>query len=66
MYYSDNPIADFDRYEADRERALSKLPHCCNCGEAIQDEYLYDIDGNLFCEDCLKSNYRKPTENYND
>ena len=64
MYYTDDPIADYERYDADRERALGKLPRCCDCGEYIQDEEYYDIDDNLFCEKCLNNNFKKLTENY--
>lgn len=64
MYYSDDPIADFERYDADREEELTKYPVCCMCGERIQDDYLYDIDGDLVCESCLVHEYRKSTDNY--
>ena len=66
MYYSDDPIADFNRYEADQEEQLDKLPKCDICGEPIQDDYLYDIYGDIFCEECLKDKFRKNTEDYID
>lgn len=64
MYLSDNPIADFDRYDAERQREEDRLPVCEICGEPIQDDYLYDLEGTLVCEECLKSEYRKPVEDY--
>ena len=64
MYYTDDPVADWDRYCADQERELEKLPKCEICGEPITDEYLYDIDGDLVCEECLKDNYRRSTDYY--
>ena len=64
MYYSDDPIADFNRYEADQEEQLDKLPKCDICGEPIQDDYLYDIYGDIFCEECLNDKFRKNTEDY--
>jgi ribosomal protein L34E len=66
MYYSDDPIADYNRYEADQEERLDKLPKCDICGEPIQDDYLYDIYGDIFCEDCLKDKFRKNVEDYTD
>lgn len=52
----------------DREQyeALEKLPKCANCGEPIQDEYLYKISGDLICESCLKECFRESVENYMD
>lgn len=66
MYYTDDPIADFDRYEAEREAQLDRLPKCDICGEPIQDDYLYDINGDIFCEECLKGKFRKSVEDYCD
>ena len=66
MYYSDDPIADFNRYEADQEEQLDKLPKCDICGEPIQDDYMYDIYGDIFCEECLKDKFRKSVEDYTD
>lgn len=53
-----------DAYEAEREKRLARCPICASCGEPIQDEYLYDIDDNLYHEECVKELYRQSTENY--
>ena len=52
--WTDDPIRDFERYEAEQEEKLEKLPVCDDCGEPIQDEYYYDINGFIICPDCLK------------
>lgn len=60
-------IDNYDLWEAhDREQAeeLEKLPVCDCCGERIQDEYYYEIDGEILCEECLKDRYRRDTEDY--
>ena len=62
--WTDDPIADFERYDAEQERKLARLPECCVCGEHIQDDFLYDIDGELFCEECMNDSFRKCTDNY--
>ena len=54
MCWTDDPVRDFERWDAKREAELEKLPKCCECGEAIQSEYYYEFDGDLYCEDCLK------------
>lgn len=54
----------FDRYDARQEALLDRLPKCAECNEPIQDDDLYDLDGALYCEDCMKKLFKKRTENY--
>ena len=53
MFRTDNPVADFLRHDAERQRRLRRRPKCCDCKEHIQDEQAYFIDGNWFCEACM-------------
>jgi formylmethanofuran dehydrogenase subunit E len=62
MSYSNDLLSDFARYDAEQEREAKRLPVCCECGEHIQDEYLYDIDGDLYCGDCMEEKFRKEVE----
>ena len=66
MYNSDDPSADYDRYDRDRENRLSRLPRCNVCGEHIQDEHYYEFYGETVCEECLvdycNENYRRANE----
>ena len=64
MFYSDNPIADFERYDAEQQRQLEKLPKCVGCGEPIQDDDLFDVNGDLFCEECMMATFKRSVENY--
>lgn len=70
MFYSDNPERDFDRYEAEQQRKLDRLPKCAHCGEPIQDEDCYKIDGDLVHSDCatdyLEKNCKVSTDKYID
>lgn len=52
--YTNNPIADFHRYDAEQNRRLARLPVCDHCGEPIQQEDAVCIDHQWFCDDCLK------------
>lgn len=61
MFCTNDPIADFERYDAEQERRLSKLPKCSECGEHIQDECCYVIDGVYICERCMED-HRKNVE----
>ena len=64
MYYSDNPVADFERWDRDQAEKLARLPVCSHCGEPIQDDFCFEINDELFCEDCMKDNFRRSTDNY--
>lgn len=63
-----NPIADYNRYEDYREEKMEQLPVCDHCHEHITEEHLYDIDGEIYCEECakdiVKEKFRKRTEDY--
>lgn len=61
MYYTDDPVADFARHDAEREAALECLPVCSECGEHIQDEYCFEINDEIICETCMVEHYRKFT-----
>ena len=47
--------------EAELEKELEKLPKCSECGEHIQDEYCYEINGKYICESCMDE-HRKSVE----
>ena len=64
MHFTNDPIADFHRHDAEKEEQLARLPKCDHCKHRIQDEYLYEIEGYLLCEDCMKELYRKDIEDY--
>lgn len=51
-------------HEAEQERRLKRFPLCTECGEHIVYDFLFNIDGNLFCEECAHDNFRKHTEDY--
>lgn len=50
--------------DARKERWLESLPICSECGEPIQDDTCYEINGELICPDCLRDNHRKCTDDY--
>lgn len=63
-YISDDPIKDFERYDAEQARLLQKLPRCADCDEPIQDDHYYLINDEPICPDCIDSNYRKDIGDY--
>lgn len=64
LFISDDPHRDFDRYDAEQSRLIAMLPKCCECNEPIQDDFCYEINGELICEDCLNEFHRKETEDF--
>jgi formylmethanofuran dehydrogenase subunit E len=49
----------WERHDYEQEKALEELPVCDYCGETIQDDYYYDILGDIVCERCLKREHRR-------
>lgn len=43
----------YDTRMAAMERWLESRPVCDRCGEHIQDEYGYKVDGETLCPDCF-------------
>ena len=62
FYKTDDPAADYARWEAEQARELAKLPICADCGEPITSDYCYCINDEYICPDCMDSGYRKWTE----
>ena len=58
---------NYDQWEAHerkQEAQLRKRPICSHCSNHIQDERLWDINGELYCPDCAKDEFCKWTEDY--
>ena len=67
MSWSGDPIRDYDRYDAERQRAQDRLPQCCECGEPIQSDECYELDdGKYFCPECLDEKYKRWTDDLTD
>lgn len=49
---TDDPLADFKRYDRLMQQMLDECPRCAYCGARIQEEYPHEIDGELVCEEC--------------
>ena len=56
----------WEQHEAECEAWLKKQPICAECGEHIQDDYCYEINDELVCENCMEMNHKKWTEYYTD
>lgn len=54
----------YDLYEHEQQKHLAKLPMCYCCGEPIDDDTLFDIDGRLYHTDCMYHEYQFDTVSY--
>ena len=63
--FSDDPLLDFSRYDREQTRWLSRRPECSECGENIQEEKAYYINGELICVGCM-SGYEVYVDDYCD
>lgn len=52
--WSDNPIADAERYFDKQEEALEQLPRCSECHEPIQQDTAVCINDEYICDQCLE------------
>lgn len=62
--FTDDPIADYDRYCAAQARYERTLPVCGQCGHPIQDDKLYYINDVFICLECMETDFKKDTEDY--
>ncbi len=53
-----------ERLESALDAALEKLPVCECCQKPIQDDYTWEINDELLCEDCAAAKYRRNTDNF--
>ena len=49
----------FRMHEDEQDKWLEQRPVCVCCGDYIPDDYCYDVGGEIYCEDCMVSCFRK-------
>ena len=64
FYRTDDPLADFSRWDSEQTAKLEKLPKCSECDEPIQDDCYYEINGECVCPECLDNNHKHWVEDY--
>lgn len=62
-----DPLDDFDYLDRRQAEYEARLPMCedkkCK-HRRIDDDFYYEIDGEILCEDCMKRRYRKNTDDF--
>lgn len=51
---TNDPIADFERYDSEQEEKLERLPRCSYCTEPIQQDTAVVVGNEWYCDDCLE------------
>lgn len=46
-------------HEQDKERRLSRRPVCAYCDQHIQEEFFFEIDCEMVCEECLNLHFKR-------
>lgn len=64
MSISDDPVADFNRKDAEETAWLERRPICHWCYHHIQDERLWDINDEFLHEECARKKYERDTEDF--
>lgn len=62
MFYSDDPVRDFERHDREQQKRLEQLPECDKCGDPIQDDHFYEIEGKTICPHCLETYYKRAND----
>lgn len=57
-----DPHDDFDRLDREQARLEERLPVCECCGEVIRDEHYYEVDWEIYCEECMIEKFRRNTD----
>ena len=63
MNIPDN-YSQWEAHDRSQEQALEESLHCEYCGKPIQDDYCYEINGEILCEVCLNDNFKRSVELY--
>lgn len=58
MTNSDDPLRDYNRWQDEMYLWEQSRPICVECGNHITGDYLWEIEGQNYCEDCIDSHRR--------
>ena len=64
MRITNDPLADFDRWDNEQEKQLARLPRCSECDNPVFDEFIFEFNDELICEKYMNANHRKSVDDY--
>ena len=62
MFYTDDPLMDFEHHDREQTKRLAELPVCDVCEDPIDDDFYYEINGENICEHCMDHFFRKEVD----
>ena len=63
VFRSNDPVRDFAKWDREQQEWENSLPRCHSCRETV-DDYVFDIDGEILCIECMIAKYRREAEDY--
>ena len=63
VFRSADPERDLAAWQKEQQEWEDRLPCCDKCGEKV-DDYVYDIDGEILCIECMIAKFRRDVEDY--
>ena len=63
VHRSDDLDRDLAAWQKEQQEWEDSLPTCDCCGEKV-DDYVFDIDGEILCIQCVIDKYRRDAEDY--
>lgn len=64
---TDINTAALNAKELAEEKYEERCPICDRCGERITGEFYYDVDGDIYCEECFEDyceEFRRNVDDY--
>lgn len=62
MFYSDDPVMDFEQHDRQQAKQMRELPICVDCDEPIQLGKCFEFNGEYICPACLVTYHQKDVE----
>lgn len=44
----------WEQHQAEQDRWLASRHKCSECGEHVQEDHYYDINGTIWCPSCIE------------
>ncbi len=57
--YTDDPLRDYEAYEAELVRLEEQVPVCDYCNRPVMDDFYYEINEEPVCADCLEQYFKR-------
>ena len=54
--------SQWEEHERKQEAWLAERPVCADCGEPIQDDHCFEINGEYICPRCMEDLHRRDVE----